>query len=230
MRPTPKSFHSRQMNNTSPTPPRVSPLDLPALTPLAGTDLFSYGSYEAFHIERADLVGMDLSGAQFLDCVLSIVDAATTDLSHVRFANTRLEQWNAPELGAARASLRHVEVLDSRLGATELFDSRLQSVRFEHCKIGWLNLRASHIRDVEFIDCVIDELDVAQANIERLRLSGCTVSNLNFEAAKLTDIDLTGAELQTVRGLDHMRGVTITMTQAIDLLQTFTTHFGIKIQ
>src|SRR5690625_517274 len=126
----------------APNPPRIPLSDLPDLMPFDPAELASYGTYEAVRISDANIAGADLSGAQFLECQLSIVDAATTDFSSARFASCRVEQLTAPEFPAPRSSWREVEISHSRLGATEVFHANLRAVRFVDCKIGWLNLRA----------------------------------------------------------------------------------------
>lgn len=212
------------------TPPRIPPLDLPALTPLDVSELISYGSYEAALLTRADISGLDLSGAQFLDCELSIVDAAAPDFSNARFASTHLDRWNAPEVAARRSAWRNVEVTQSRLGAIELFDATIRSVRFVGCKIGWLNLRAARLQDVEFVDCVFDELDLGQAEVERVRFTECEIRSLRVDQTKLSNLDLRGAHLAGISGLDNLRGATITMQQAVELIEVFADHLGIQVE
>lgn len=213
----------------APNPPRIPLSNLPDLMPINPAELASYGTYEAVRIADASIAEADLSGAQFLDCQLSIVDAAATDFSSARFASCRVERLTAPEFPAPRSSWREVEISHSRLGATEVFDANLRAVRFVDCKIGWLNLRAARMRDVEFIDCVIDELDLSQAHVERLRFDNCEIRSLRVDRATLSDVDLRGAQLHHITSLNYLSGTTLTMPQAVELTETFAQHLGITI-
>jgi len=213
----------------APNPPRIPLSNLPDLMPINPAELASYGTYEAVRIADASIAEADLPGAQFLDCQLSIVDAAATDFSSARFASCRVERLTAPEFPAPRSSWREVEISHSRLGATEVFDANLRAVRFVDCKIGWLNLRAARMRDVEFIDCVIDELDLSQAHVERLRFDNCEIRSLRVDRATLSDVDLRGAQLHHITSLNYLSGTTLTMPQAVELTETFAQHLGITI-
>ncbi|WP_308468040.1 pentapeptide repeat-containing protein [Rathayibacter soli] len=210
--------------------PRITTVRLPELASGDVRDLDYDVSVDAESCRDADLAGRNLAGSTFSDCEFIDVTLDDADLRAARFNDCRLTRMNAPVLKASRSSWRGVEVIQSRVGSGELYDSGLNAVLFSHCKIGYLNLRGSTLRDVLFSDCTIDELDLGGAKATRVAFADSSIRLLDATHATFADLDVRGAELRGIRGIDNLRGTTMTEYQLAELSPLFAAHLGITIE
>jgi uncharacterized protein YjbI with pentapeptide repeats len=176
-----------------------------------------------------DLGGRDLTGATFSECGFVDVSLDDAELQGARFNDCILTRVNAPILRASRSSWRSVVIEHSRIGSGELYDSGVNAVHFSHCKIGYLNLRGSKLRDVLFTECTVDELDLGGATATRVAFDATPVRLLDVAGAALADVDLRGVDLGGIRGIDGLRGTTMTEFQLAQLSPLFAAHVGVTI-
>lgn len=214
----------------SPAAPRIPTLRLPELDDADLDDLLGSDEHESTRFTGLDIGGRNLAGAHFIECELTGLGADDTILRGARCISTRISDLSATVLKAARCTLREVEVLSSRLGVIEMYESAWQSVLFDSCKVEWLNLRGSKIDDVTFRGCHFGDLDMSSTRTRRLRFEGCTVGTLTVDGARLEDVDLRDAEIGTVSNLEGLRGTTLTEAQVLGLLPAFAGHFGFSIE
>jgi uncharacterized protein YjbI with pentapeptide repeats len=102
-------------------------------------------------------------------------------------------------------------------------------VRVSHCKLGYLNFRSAQLVDVEFVDCTIDELDFGGARATRVAFTNTSIGLLDVARATLLDFDLRGAEFRSIRGVDGLRGATITELQLVELAPIIAGQLGIRL-
>jgi uncharacterized protein YjbI with pentapeptide repeats len=209
--------------------PAIEPLTLVDHEPGYAGSLVAHGMYDATRYADADLSGAALTGATFTECELAGITAHETRLRAARFVQTRIERMNAPVFTAARCVLRDTEVLRSRMGSLELFDSDLQATAIVGSKLGWVNLRAARLRDVQFTDCTIEELDLANAELTRVAFRDCRVETLRLDSARLTDVDLRGLDLHVIAGLEGLSGAIVSATQATLLAPLLAEHLGLIV-
>ncbi|WP_417563872.1 pentapeptide repeat-containing protein [Microbacterium sp.] len=210
---------------------------LPSITPLELTDLedgdvarvAAHTMVDGVRFDGGDISGVDLSGLALTECEVVGVTAHDTQLRGARFISTRIERMNAPVFTAARATFRDAEILRSRMGSMELYDSEWQGVAIEGSKLGWVNLRTARMRDVRFTGCTIEELDLSGAQLARVAFVDCSVETLRLDGARLSNVDLRGLDMHVIAGLEALAGATITGTQAALLAPLFAEHFGIHV-
>lgn len=176
-----------------------------------------------------DLSGRALPGIRFSECALLDVSLNETDLRGSRFLESRITRLSAPVFRAPLSVWRDCIVEQSRIGSGELFQSSWQSVRLSHCKLGYLNLRDSELFDVEFSDCTIDELDLAGAKAVRVAFVNTTVQTLDVGRSTLQHFDLRGAGLSHIRGIESLKGITISELQLAELAPILAARLGITI-
>ncbi|MDQ1564484.1 MAG: hypothetical protein QOI14_1435 [Actinomycetota bacterium] len=210
--------------------PGIRALRLPELNDASTAELEIDDERERERFLDTDLTGRDLMGIKFAECELDGVGLGDADLRSARFIESRLTRVNAPVLRAPLSTWREVVIEHSRVGSGELFESSWRSVSIQHCKIGYLNLRAAELIDVEFIDCVIDELDLGGSVATRVAFTGTSIAALDVARASLTDFDLRGVELRSVRGLESLRGATITELQLAELAPLLAEHLGMTVE
>ncbi len=213
-----------------PRAPRLERLVLPDLEAGDPTDIAPHSDVELTTFERVDLAGESAAGVSFVECEIAASNLDDTDFTGARFADTRLSRIAAPRFALARAFLRNVHLVDSRIGALDLFDGKVRSTVVENCKIELVNLRGSDVRDVGFRDCIIGELDLGGATLARVSFTGCRVETLDVHRAELSDVDLRGLTIGTVHHLDGLRGATIDTDQAVGLVNHFAAHVGVTVE
>src|SRR5690606_27357828 len=103
--------------------PVLDRLRLHDLEPASADELGPGVALEGRSLEDAELSGADLTGLVLSECSLSGVAAHETVLRAARLLETRIERMNAPVLDLARATLRDVEVVGSRIGALDVYEA-----------------------------------------------------------------------------------------------------------
>jgi uncharacterized protein YjbI with pentapeptide repeats len=213
----------------APTTPSIDPLELHDLDDGDVSRLEAHGMVDATRFEGGDISGADLSGLAFNECELVGVVAHETQFRGARFVSTRIEQLNAPVFSAPRATVRDAEILRSRMGSMEVYDSEWQSVVVSGSKLGWVNLRSARMRDVRFTGCTIDELDLSGAQLSRVAFEDCAVETLRLDDARLTHVDLRGLDLHVIAGIEGLRGATLSHEQTVLMAPLFAEHLGVRV-
>jgi uncharacterized protein YjbI with pentapeptide repeats len=209
--------------------PKIRAFRLPRLEDGDPATLAAGDEREAERFVDTDLSGRELLGITFAECELDGVTLSEADLRGARVIESTLARMNAPILSAARSTWRDVVLDQSRIGSGELFDSTWRSVRFSHCRLGYLNLRGAELLDIEFVDCAIDEIDLGGAKANRVAFVNTSVDALDITRATLRNFDLRGAGLHVVRGIEGLRGATISEKQLLELSAALAELSGIVV-
>jgi len=203
---------------------------LPELTPHPDVPLEPHGDYDAVSFTDLDLSGQVANNARLLDCGLSRCRADGLQLRRARFVETLVADLQAATLDLTESVWRDSLVTGGRIGAVPASSAQLTRVRFRGLKLDFLNLRGATLQDVVFQDCMLGEVDVADANLTDVDFAGSRVDSLSVRNATLTRVDLSGATLQALSGLDHLRGALISPAQLLDLAPLLADHLGIEVR
>lgn len=212
---------------------RTPRIDAPALVEYAVGDpseLTPDASIEMSAFHDVDLTDRDLMGLSLDECELraAILDGA--DLTAARVVASRFSRLQAPRMLVPRSSISSLVLEHSRLGALDLFESRIRGMVIEDCKIDLLNMRGADIRDMAFRNCTIGEIDLADATVTRLAFDECSVGAIDVHRATLSDADLRGARLGTLRHLEGLNGAVIDPEQLISFAGLFAAHLGVHVE
>ena len=213
-----------------PRPPVLAAPDLGRLRDGEADELTAGEMVEDLELVEADLSGGDLSALTLLSCRFSEVFANDTELAAARLVDCRLERLSATYLHSPRSTWRTVELVDSRIGAWELYDADVESLLIEDCRLGFTNLTGTAVRDVLIRGTRIDELDLSGIDAQRVRFEDCRVGTLRLHGGNLSDVDLRGLEMRTVSGIGSLAGATISGEQLIDLAPLMAAHLGLRVQ
>ena len=213
-----------------PRPPALTAPDLSRLRDGEADELTAGEMVEDLELVEADLSGGDLSALTLLSCRFSEVFANDTDLAVARLVDCRLERLSATYLHSPRSTWRTVELVDSRIGAWELYDADVESLLMEDCRLGFTNLAGTTVRDLLIRATRIDELDLSGIDAQRVRFEDCRVGTLRLHGGSLSDVDLRGLEMRTVNGIGSLAGATISGEQLIDLAPLMAAHLGLRVQ
>jgi uncharacterized protein YjbI with pentapeptide repeats len=214
---------------TGPKPPRLWPIQLPALAEVAADAVTKGDSREREGFTRSDFRGRALAFTSFAECRLETVRISEADLTGAHFTECVLVEVDAAVCRAPRSAWRQVSLTRSRLGSVELYESSWRSVLVEDSKLGFVNARTAQWQDVILRNCTVEELDLGSARIARLRLEGCRIGTLDVSGARLVDVDLRGAELGAINGLAGLAGATVTGEQLSRLAPLLAAHLGLSV-
>jgi len=217
------------MPATSTKSPQIARLELGPLVDgdpaeLRGSAQLESVRYTGLVLSHLSLAGADVVAAEFLG-----LSADEADLKGARLSEVRLDRVDVPVVRGARSRWRDVHVT-GRIGSLEAYESELRSVHFVGCKLSFVNLRGAELLDVAFTDCVIEELDLVQSKVRRVRVDGCRIAHLDVQHSELHDFDLRRAELESIAGLTHLRGTTISPYQLTLIAPVLATELGIRVE
>lgn len=190
----------------------------------------AHESYDGLHYSSSDISGRSLAGASFSECRFDDLVAHSTDLRSASLTDTTMVKLDASVLSAPRSSFRNVNILDSRLGSAEFYESGWHSVRVQNCKLGYLNLRGAQLKDVLFENCSVEEIDLAGADVNRLAFINSRIDVIDLTRSTLVDVDLRRAELRAITSLRGLRGATISSVQVADLAAVMADDLGILVE
>ena len=213
----------------SPKPPVLAAPGLGRLRDGAADELAAGGMVEDLQLAEADLSGSDLSAISLLSCRFSEVFANDTDLAAARLVDCRLERLSATYLHSPRSTWRTVELVDSRIGAWELYDADVESLLIEDCRLGFTNLAGTTVRDLLIRATRIDELDLSGIDAQRVHFEDCRVGTLHLHGGSLRDVDLRGLEMRTVSGVGSLAGATVSSGQLSELAPLLAQHLGLRV-
>ena len=214
----------------SPRPPVLTAPDLGRLRDGEADELAAGEMAEDLDLVEADLSGGDLSALTLLSCRFSEVFANDTDLAAARLVDCRLERLSATYLHSPRSTWRTVELLDSRIGAWELYDADVESVLIEECRLGFTNLAGTAVRDLLIRGTRIDELDLSGIEAQRVRFEDCRVGTLRLHGGSLSDVDLRGLEMTVISGVGSLTGATVSSGQLTELAPLLAQHLGLRVE
>ena len=214
----------------SPRPPVLTAPDLGRLRDGEADELAAGEMAEDLDLVEADLSGGDLSALTLLSCRFSEVFANDTDLAAARLVDCRLERLSATYLHSPRSTWRTVELLDSRIGAWELYDADVESVLIEECRLGFTNLAGTAVRDLLIRATRIDELDLSGIEAQRVRFEDCRVGTLRLHGGSLSDVDLRGLEMTVISGVGSLTGATVSSGQLTELAPLLAQHLGLRVE
>ena len=212
-----------------PSPPALTAPDLSRLRDGEADELAAGEMVEDLELVEADLSGGDLSALTLLSCRFSEVFANDTDLAAARLVDCRLERLSATYLHSPRSTWRTVELIDSRIGAWELYDADVESLLIEDCRLGFTNLAGTTVRDLLIRATRIDELDLSGIDAQRVHFEDCRVGTLRLHGGSLRDVDLRGLEMRTVSGVGSLAGATVSSGQLSELAPLLAQHLGLRV-
>jgi uncharacterized protein YjbI with pentapeptide repeats len=182
-----------------------------------------------------DLHGSGWTGIQAEDVEVSQCRFADAQIPGVILPRARLE-----DVEMTRCDLANVQITDGQVFTTHVANSRLtglawidcgmRDVMFTDCRANLTRFRMSTLRDVTFRDCDLTEASFQAATLngvvfENCRLTGTQFSQVEIINARFSDCDLSG-----VRGVDGLRGATVSAADAQSLVWALASAFDIRIE
>jgi len=210
-------------------PPAVS-IELPELTPFAGTALAAYADYEAVDLAGLDLAGQRADNVGLLRCRMTRCGLDELAMPRARLSECLLTECHGSAVDLTASIVRDTLLADGRIGVLSAAQSTWSSVRLRGGKVDLLDLSLGRLSDLAFEGCSIGVLDLTGARLRTATFEHCEMGELVLDDARLSDVDLTRAELRIVRGIGQLRGATLARSQLLDLAPQLAAHLGLTIQ
>lgn len=176
--------------------------------------------------QRADVV--DMTAAAVLDCAFERLAIGTLVAERAHISRTVAEGCRAASCDVRAAGVEASLVDACAFGAVQANAAKIVGVEVRGCRIDYLNCRDAVCHDLMFRDCTIGEFDGNGARLSRVRFADTRVDVLSLQHAVCADVDLRGARLREVRGVDSLKGTTMTVGQIADLAEVFARSIGIR--
>ncbi|MFF0770897.1 pentapeptide repeat-containing protein [Nonomuraea wenchangensis] len=146
-------------------------------------------------IGRADMLYVDLSGANLSNANLSRGDLRDANLSHAELHRANLSHVNLcdADLHSAdlhRANLRDAKLCDAKLCYAKLCDAILSDV-----DLSGADLHRADLSDADLSGAILSGADLSDANLSDANLSGADLSDADLSCANLSYADLSYADL-----------------------------------
>ena len=153
-------------------------------------------------IAESHLIDVRFTGSTFIGVQMTDVCFERCELS-----GTALRQ----------ANLTRVEFRECRMSGIGLAESMLRDVRFVGCKLDDANFRRAKGEWIVFDDCLLRTAEITNATWAHAAMLGCDLTGADVSFSDLRGASLLGSSLEGLKGAEHLRGVTIDLTQVLDL-------------
>jgi len=212
-----------------PEPPRQ--IVLPeTLTALVGDALATHGDYDAVSFTGLDFAGQVADDSAFLGCRIERCGLDGVSMRRARISETVLDELHATSLDMTDSIWRDSLLTVRRIGALLAIGATWSSVRVRGGRLDLVDLSGAKLTGVAFERCAIGELDLATVEARDVSFDGCEIELLDVTGARLVRADITGARIGAVKGVDGLRGATITPAQLVVLAPQLAAHLGIKLR
>jgi uncharacterized protein YjbI with pentapeptide repeats len=205
-------------------------ISLPDLTPFDGDRLEANGDYVALDLVDLDFAAQDAPDARFLECRLLRCGLDGASLRRARIAESLLSDLHAATVDFADSTWRDAQMWGGRLGAATLVGATWTGIRVRGSHVGFMNLSGARLQDVTFEGCEIASLDVRGADLQSVAFVDSRIDELDVAGATLAKVDLSGATLQTLVGVESLRGAIISHQQLVDLAPLLAAQIGIEVR
>jgi uncharacterized protein YjbI with pentapeptide repeats len=156
-------------------------------------------------LEAARPLELRLRDVVFRDCDLSNIEGRRGGLARVAVSDSRMIG-----LGLAEAKLLDVAVLDSMLSLASFAFSELRDVLFERVNLREASFMEARLENVSFIDCQLEGAD--------------------FRGVRLKSCVMRGSTLESVTGVESLRGLTMPWADVVSSAGALATAAGIEIE
>jgi len=175
----------------------------------------TFGELDALVADECVLEGLVLSGARpgavvLRDVVLRDCDLSGTVLpERAQLSRVRFEGCRASGMELPMASLRDVDIVGGRMDLASFRHAELERVRFGGVRASELDLRDARLSMSALIDCDLQRADFTGANLDR--------------------VALFGSVLEDLRGVEHLRGASVSPEQLIAMAPALAAAYGICV-
>ena len=146
--------------------------------------------------EKAELRGVDLSGANLKEAKLSGADLRTVELRDANLERADLRGADLRGADLTEADMDNANLEGANLRYANLTEANLRGADLREANLRDANLRGADLSEANLIDAYLREANLREANLSEAYLYGTNLLEANLENANLEGANLEGANLE----------------------------------
>lgn len=165
--------------------------------------------FESSHFDKCEITSSKLRRATLTDLILDDCMLFASDFDE--------SGW------------QRIQVNRGIMSGVVLSAALLKDITFIGVKMDLANFRFAKLKQVKFEDCDLTEADFLSAEMKDVVFSNCRLHKATFAQCKLQGVDLRGSQLDEIKGIQSLQGVTISSSQLFELSHDLAASIGIKV-
>ncbi len=187
-------------------------------------------SITGYRVENISLMGEHLDRTSVSGSLFSKVDFVSLSAERFDVADCEFRGCNFTASNFPESIWNRVSIVGARCSGMQITNSVLKNITYADSKLEIANFRFSRLENVIFEDCMIDDVDFYQAKLKNIAFVNCTISKIMFMNAGMTNVDISKSSIQNIRGVQSLRGVTVSYDQLMQLAPSLAAEAGIKVK
>jgi len=180
-------------------------------------------------IEHATFSSADLDKIALSESLLNKVDFLQVDVSKFDVLDCIFRSCDFTTAKFPESSWHRVSIDSGRCTGLQMTNSTLKNIDFKNSKLDMVNFRLSHLENISFDGCVLNDVDFYNARLKNVEFVNCTINGVTFASARMTNVDISKSQVEGLKGINSLRGVTISYDQLMQFAPAFAAEAGIKI-
>ena len=186
------------------------------------------------HVAIADsgdpaAVGVDLAGSTWDGVAVGRVSLADMQVEHATMTDVTFDGTDLANVSARGSSLVRVRGRNVRAVGMSLSDGRLQDVVFEDALLDLARFRFTRFERAIFRGCSMRDVDLSSATLVSVLFDGCDLTQVDLTKTTFQSCAMHGCTLEDARGLSSLAGVSMSLTDVIELAPAFARAVGVTI-
>jgi uncharacterized protein YjbI with pentapeptide repeats len=181
------------------------------------------------HLENTWLTTADLHKKSFSEARMTRVDFSQVHVARFDVLDCVFDNCNFTTSKFPESSWHRVLVNGARCSGLQMTNGTIRNIRFKNCKLEMVNFRLSRLENVIFEDCVIDDVDFYDAKLKNIEFINCSINEITFASARMAHVDISKSTVEGIKGINSLKGVSISYDQLMQLAPAFATEAGLKV-
>ncbi|HIV56966.1 MAG TPA: pentapeptide repeat-containing protein [Candidatus Stackebrandtia faecavium] len=162
-------------------------------------------------------------------CRIARADMSAGVWAKAGVVNCVFEDVNLANVFAQDCRMRRTSVTSVRGTGLQWTNGVVKDVVFRDCRLDLAGFRFSRFSHVVFDNCRLSGADFTAADLSGVRFESCDLSSAKFDEATMTGAVLRHCTLAGMRGVDGLRGASVTSTDLMSLTFTLADACGITV-
>ena len=181
-------------------------------------------------IDSESFTGLKLKQLHISESLLVKSDFSHIAIEHLDVLDVALKGCNFTASKFPNSSW-HVALIDgARCSGTMMSNSVFKNVTFKNSKLELVNFRFSRFENIVFEGCTIDDADFYNATLKNVEFINCTINSVTFASARMSNVDISKSHIEGIKGVNSLKGVTISYDQLMQLAASLADEAGIKVK
>jgi len=181
-------------------------------------------------IDSESLAGLKLKQLHISESLITKSDFSHIAIEHLDVLDAEFKGCNFTASKLPSSSW-HVALIDgTRCSGTMLPNSVFKNVTFKNSKLELVNFRFSRLEHIIFDGCTIDDADFYSATLKNVAFINCTMNSVTFASARMSNVDISKSQIEGIKGVNSLKGVTISYDQLMQLAASLADEAGIKVK